>query len=329
MRISFFYNQNPDLKWRSWTVLNAGLGGVYGTIFNLAKELVKLGHEVTVWGNIRKPDIYDGVNYIDWRMYNPQYREDVLIGCESFPETTSAKKIVNWVYRNTERSLNKLNVDVAVFRSEFHKNSLNYTPKRSVVISDGVDLEIFKPSEKWNNDVTCTCHPIKTFKHFLELTPRIREEIKDIQVHLWGNGEIWGWDQEQFGELQNNLIKVKSLYHGRAGHKTIGEQMGHSKVFLYPSSFEEPFGLAVLEGMACGCVPVVSQVGNLPKLVDGCGYVIEGKPDDFGWYTKATEKVIEVLRNETLFKRLSTMCITRAKYYSWNYIVKKWVEEVL
>ena len=45
------------------------------------------------------------------------------------------------------------------------------------------------------------------------------------------------------------------------------------KYLLVPSVYEEPFGNVVLEGMACGCIPIVSDGGGLPEAVGGGGLV--------------------------------------------------------
>ncbi|MEP6747113.1 MAG: glycosyltransferase family 4 protein [Bacteroidota bacterium] len=54
-----------------------------------------------------------------------------------------------------------------------------------------------------------------------------------------------------------------------------GEQLSRSlnrhRFLLVPSAWEEPFGNVVLEGMACGCVPIASDGGGLPEAVGNAG----------------------------------------------------------
>ncbi len=53
------------------------------------------------------------------------------------------------------------------------------------------------------------------------------------------------------------------------------EEYASSDVIVLPSTTHaEAFGLVVLEGMAAGCVPVVSDLPGVRDLADGAGFVI-------------------------------------------------------
>lgn len=47
--------------------------------------------------------------------------------------------------------------------------------------------------------------------------------------------------------------------------------------FYLQLSMTEGFPNAVIEAMACGCIPIVSAVGAMPEIVDGVGYVLPKK----------------------------------------------------
>jgi glycosyltransferase involved in cell wall biosynthesis len=46
------------------------------------------------------------------------------------------------------------------------------------------------------------------------------------------------------------------------------------RALVVPSVWEEPFGVVALEGLACGCVPIVARSGGLPDAVGPCGIVV-------------------------------------------------------
>jgi glycosyltransferase involved in cell wall biosynthesis len=52
------------------------------------------------------------------------------------------------------------------------------------------------------------------------------------------------------------------------------EILNAHRVMAVPSVWEEPFGVVALEGLACGCVPVVARSGGLPDAVGPCGLVV-------------------------------------------------------
>ena len=329
--INFYFTLNPDLSWNPYTITNAGLGGNYVAIWNLSQALAKRGHSVTVYSYIHREDVYKGVafKHIN-RIPHDNPNPDLLISCESrmpsgiVPRGTK----VNWIHRNVGDGLDFDNFDYHVFASEFHKQYLE--AKEGEIIPNGVDLELFKSNpRKLGNDITFVGHPIKGMQYIPGILSKIREKIPSVVVHIYGNAEIWGWRNDSFIPLQSMLIKNKILYHGRTSQTDVARFMAQSKIFLYPSTFQEPFGIAVLEAMACGCVPVASSVGNIPDLIKGCGFSVRGLPTDFGWNTQAAEKVVELLLDREMFKEYSEKCIVRAKAYSWDIIAELWENKFL
>jgi L-malate glycosyltransferase len=72
-------------------------------------------------------------------------------------------------------------------------------------------------------------------------------------------------------------------------------------VLLLPSELES-FGLAALEGMACGLPPVATRVGGLPELVtEG----VDGFLEPVGDISAQAARVVEMLSDERLYASLS------------------------
>jgi glycosyltransferase involved in cell wall biosynthesis len=65
----------------------------------------------------------------------------------------------------------------------------------------------------------------------------------------------------------NNYIDFKGQMRGLP----LTECLNRHKYNLIPSTWEEPFGNVVLEGMACGCLPIASDGGGLPDAIGNAG----------------------------------------------------------
>ena len=52
----------------------------------------------------------------------------------------------------------------------------------------------------------------------------------------------------------------------------LATELARHQVMVTPSHYEEPFGIVVLEGLACGCLPLVSERGGLPEAIGSHGF---------------------------------------------------------
>lgn len=78
-----------------------------------------------------------------------------------------------------------------------------------------------------------------------------------------------------------------------AGQKSGAELVGllnRHRVLVVPSRWQEPFGLVALEGMACGCVPLVADCGGLPDAIGEAG--VKFRHQDAG---DATDRIEQLL----------------------------------
>ena len=81
-----------------------------------------------------------------------------------------------------------------------------------------------------------------------------------------------------------------------------------AKVLLMPSD-HEAFGLAALEGMACGVVPVATQVGGVAELITAG---VDGFLEPVGDVESQAGRVIQLLTSDSLFTRMSEAARTTA-----------------
>lgn len=71
------------------------------------------------------------------------------------------------------------------------------------------------------------------------------------------------------------------------------------RVLVVPSRWAEPFGLVALEGIACGCVVVGSELGGLPEAIGPCGVTYPN-----GNRAALANRIGEVLLNPRLYADL-------------------------
>ena len=62
---------------------------------------------------------------------------------------------------------------------------------------------------------------------------------------------------------------------GMLGGQELVQVLNEHKYLLAPSRWKEPFGNIALEGMACGCLPIVSDGGGLIDAIGDAGVVFE------------------------------------------------------
>ncbi|WPP52901.1 glycosyltransferase family 4 protein [Catalinimonas niigatensis] len=75
--------------------------------------------------------------------------------------------------------------------------------------------------------------------------------------------------------------------------------LNQHRFLLAPSIWEEPFGNVALEGMACGCVPIVADGGGLPDAVGNAGLTfMRGNVDAL------VSSIKTVIQNPALEQRL-------------------------
>ena len=59
----------------------------------------------------------------------------------------------------------------------------------------------------------------------------------------------------------------KVIYMGSVGSTDRNRLLGSALALLHPIQFDEPFGLSVIESMACGTPVIAFDRGSMPELI--------------------------------------------------------------
>ncbi|MDH4127587.1 MAG: glycosyltransferase family 4 protein [Spirochaetota bacterium] len=76
-------------------------------------------------------------------------------------------------------------------------------------------------------------------------------------------------DQDYFNTyVKPHLDNNKISYIGSVGPEKRNDLLGNAYALLHPINFEEPFGLSVIESMACGTPVIAFNKGSMPELIE-------------------------------------------------------------
>jgi glycosyltransferase involved in cell wall biosynthesis len=102
-------------------------------------------------------------------------------------------------------------------------------------------------------------------------------------------------DQEYFEQQIRPLLKEPGVeYIGEIGEREKGTFLGNARAMLFPIDWPEPFGIVLIEAMACGTPVIAYGCGSVPEVVeDGrTGYIVDNEDAAVA----AVQKVLELDR---------------------------------
>jgi N-acetyl-alpha-D-glucosaminyl L-malate synthase BshA len=122
--------------------------------------------------------------------------------------------------------------------------------------------------------------------------------VKETPAHLLMVGD--GPDRGPAEHLARELkVEEHVSFLGKQNHVERLLPLAH--VLLMPSELES-FGLAALEGMACGVVPVATYVGGVPELI---AHGVNGYLEPAGDIAAQAKRVVDLLTDDTLHRKMA------------------------
>jgi glycosyltransferase involved in cell wall biosynthesis len=185
-------------------------------------------------------------------------------------------------------------------RTKSRRHSPFRFPKSTVVYS-GVDFRLFPRGVdcgtqpwRWRLLYTGRLDPrkgIDTLVHSLALLP----EHTMLAVHSLSSDQ----ERARLEKLARQIgVEAKLEFH-RSDRSQLSKAYSAADVLVFPSEWEEPFGLVPLEAMACGTPVVATGMGGSSEfLVDGdnCVMFEAGDPESLARAIRALADDIEMRR---------------------------------
>jgi len=172
---------------------------------------------------------------------------------------------------------------IAISDADRHP-SLRY----AATIHHGIPIEDFPFKPKLNDDLLFfgRIHPDKGVAEAISVA-----RSSGRHLHIYGIVQ----DREYFEtEVAPSNDGVHMTYHGAVGGTERLEALGNACALLHLINFEEPFGLSVIEAMACGTPVIASRRGSMPELIDDgvTGFLVDSLEEA----NQAIERIDEIDR---------------------------------
>ena len=176
-------------------------------------------------------------------------------------------------------------------------NYINKKNKNSVLIPNGIDINIFKPdSQKKPSDQILFVGRLEAIKNLENLILAVSGLKKRYRLKMIGTGSL----KEKLLKLAlNNNVKLEIL--DGVKNQDIARHLNASTVFILPS-YEEGHPKALLEAMACGLPVIGTNVeGTKETITNGVNGLLCGTS------VNEINKALEILMgNHLLQKKLGT-----------------------
>ena len=196
--------------------------------------------------------------------------------------------------------------------------------KKTIVIPNGVDLQIFRPTKRFPQTVLYIGRFSK--EKGIELIPEIAERIlkkdkryKFIAIAAKTYNKDLMVAEEKFKELEKEYKDKFIWINETLSKEKIVELYKKAGVYVQPSFYENA-PLCVLEAMASGKAIVATSVGGTPEILGKAGFLC--KPDA----KEISRKALKLLGDNKLRKKYGKLASERAKQFSWENVAEKTLE---
>lgn len=160
---------------------------------------------------------------------------------------------------------NKKNYYVSISNSD-RSDKLDYI----ATIYHGINLEQFTFKEEIGDYLIFfgRMHPDKGAKEAIQIAKKFGKKLIMAGI-VQDKDYFYNEVEPHFGD--------DIVYVGSVGPKQRDELLGGAYALLHPIFFAEPFGLSVVESMACGTPVVAFNKGSMPELIDNGknGFIVE------------------------------------------------------
>lgn len=305
-------------------------GGIELVIKLLIEELVAQGHEVTLFGTgdsqtpanlqaVTAESMLDAMaagQAASYEYYANASVADVLvaggqfdvihfhIGNQFIPmsrlsKTPSLHTLHTFLIQDDQWMLNRY-PDVPV--AAISKCQVRSIPREIPVIYNGCDFDAYDPGLEPGKYLAF----LGRMSHAKNPLDAIRVAKKlGMPIVLAGKAQS-GKEEQYFQEQIVPLIDNESVrFIGPVNHPQKNELLRNAAALLFPVQWDEPFGLVMIEAMACGTPVVAHNLGSVQEVID---------PGVTGYYADSMESLPDLVQEALKLDRAKVRAHAKERF---------------
>jgi glycosyltransferase involved in cell wall biosynthesis len=193
--------------------------------------------------------------------------------------------------------------------------------KKIAVVNHGIDLKIFRSSEKTRRDTRTKLNLIEEDRVilFLSLITKqkgadlairalklLSKDVKNIKLIVAGDGDYLPGAKQLAKDLG---VADKVIFPGFVRNEDTSLFYNAADVFIFPTLRLESFGIVIAEAMACEKPVIASHIGSIPTVIEDGINGILFKPGD---YEELAIQIKRLLNDQEYYKKLSQNAHSKA-----------------
>lgn len=223
------------------------------------------------------------------------------------------KTISKWIMKKSDR------ITAVSNAVKEHAIGLGAPRERITVISNGINLDEFKPNEKGDDNPKQVKKVVfvgrlifnKGVQYLLEAAPKVIAEHPNVKFIVVGTGPL-----KREVQIRAKKLGVLGSFKFLGIVPSVADILRECDVFVRPSLTEATSGgVAALEAMACGLPVVVTKVAGNETVINGkTGILIEP-----GNTQQLADSLIQLLNDYEFLRRLGNNArLFVEKKYNWE-----------
>jgi len=344
---------NRGIVFDGSTPFRRPLGGSETSIVHMARELARIGHDVTVYANTPAEDVYDRVRY---RHYHAFFTDgvtaawDAVISFRSFDPFLLgrvAPRMIFWTGdAHDQAALNHFdhpvlqqNIDLVFCVSNWHRQAFidrfKLPAAKLVATRNGFCEELVPPVadpplREWTR-CSYSSTPFRGLECLLRMFPHMRQRVPALRLDVFSSMKVYGWtaqaDEEAFGAIYKAAAQPGVTWHGSVAQPQLLAHLSNCGLFVYPNTFAETSCMAAIEAQACGAVVITTARAALPETVENgrTGICLPGEPASGVYQREFITTLTQLLQSPARLHELSAAARERAfRLYRWSAVACEW-----